>query len=242
MGSVLGDTYEAYKANLRLVLLFSIPFVIAFLIPLLAPLPSFTSLWAIFIRSASMFTNMSFITLAVIFAALFFSLLFMSFAFVAINLIIKAKKTRLAVSKRVLLDIEKYISRVFVVLIIYTAILLAANIVGYAAGNAALLTGIAGFFLFIPIFYAPSAIVIDNKGILRAMKDSVLLVAKSPLYFIEWLLLSTVVISILDLIFVAILGIYAGYAVLFVVSLLALPYFVMFIAESYMRRFPILRH
>ena len=242
MGSVLADSYDTYAANLKLVLLFSIPFVIAFLIPLLAPLPSFTSLGAIFLRSASIFTNLNFVTVAVIFAAMFFSLLFISLAFVLINLIVKSRKTRLSISKRVLRDIEKYIGRVFLVLVIYTIALLLANVVGYALGSEALLTGIVGFFAFIPIFYAPSAIVIDNKGIVRSMSDSVRLVVKSPLYFIEWLFLATVVISAVDFVLVSILGVYAGYVVLFAISLLALPYFIIFISEAYMRRFPILRH
>ncbi len=242
MGSVFGDSYDTFAANLKLVLLFSIPFVIAFIIPLLAPLPSFTSLGAIFLRSASIFTNLNFVTIAVIFAAMFFSLLFISLAFVLINLIVKAKKTRLSVSRRVLIDIEKYIGRVFIVLVIYTLALLIANAAGYALGNEALLTGIVGFLFFIPVIYAPSAIVIDNKGILRSMKDSALLVAKSPVYFVEWLLLATIVISVIDFVLVSLLGVYAGYVVLLVVSLLVLPYFIIFIAEAYMRRFPILRH
>ncbi len=242
MANVVSDSYEAYSSNMKLVLFFSIPLVIAFLIPLLAPLPTFTSSGAIFIRSASIFTNLNFGTIAVIIAAAFFSLLFISFAFVAISLIVKARKTRLAISKRVLLDIEKYIGRVFLVLIAYTIILLIANIIGYVTGYEALLTGIVGFFGFIPIFYAPSAIVIDNTGILRSIKNSVRLVVKSPIYFVEWLVLSTVIISLIDLVLVGVLGVYAGYAVLFVVSLFVLPYFIIFQAEAYMRRFPILRH
>ncbi len=242
MANIIVESWETFALNVKLVLLFSIPFVIAFLIPLLAPLPSFTSLGAIFLRSASIFTNLNFTTVAVIFAAMFFSLLFISLAFVLINLIVKAKKTRLSISKRVLLDIEKYIGRVFLVLVIYTIALLIANIAGYLIGAQALLTGLVGFFAFIPIFYAPNAIVIDGRGVLHAMSDSIRLVAKKPTYFVIWLLLATVAISVIDFIFVSILGVYAGYAVLLVVSLLALPYFIIFIAEAYMRRFPILRH
>ncbi|MCL5008437.1 MAG: hypothetical protein M1156_00915 [Candidatus Marsarchaeota archaeon] len=242
MGNVFSDSWETYSSNTKFVLIFSIPFVISFIIPLFAPLPSFTSLGAIFVRSASIFTNLNFTTVAVIIAAMFFSLLFISFAFVAISLVVKARKTRLAISKRVLQDIEKYIGKVFVVLIMYTIVLLAANIIGYIIGAQTLLTDIVGFFGFIPVFYAPSAIVIDNRSIVRSLKDSVRLVIKSPAYFIGWLLLATVVISVIDFVFVSLLGVYAGYAVLLVVSLFVLPYFVIFLAEAYMRRFPILKH
>ncbi len=242
MGNVLSDSWEAYRTNRNLVLLFSIPFVIAFFIPLLATFPTYVSSGAIFIRSASIFTDLNFATVAVIIAALFFSLLFMSFAFVAISLVVKSKKTSVAVSKRVLLEIEKYIGKVFVVLVLYTALLLIANVVGYIFGIQALLTSLAGFFGFLFIFYAPSAIVVDNKGILRSMKNSLLLVVKSPLYFIQWLVLITVIISVLDAILIGLTGFYASYILLLIISLIVLPYFVIFQAEAYMRRFALLRH
>ncbi len=242
MGSVLSDTSETYRENLKLVLLFSVPFVIAFLIPLLAPFPTYISSGAIFIRSASIFTNLDFFTVAVILVALIFSLLFISFAYVAISLIVKSRKTRLAISQRVLHDIEKYIGKVFTVLLIYTLILMAANVIGYMLNIQTFLTDLVGFFGFLFIFYAPSAIVVDNVGVLRSMKNSIRLVFHSPQYFVIWLVLVTLAISVIDLVFVSILGIWATYIVLLIVSLLVLPYFVIFQAESYMRRFAILKH
>ncbi len=243
MGNILGDTYETFVENRNLALLFSIPFVIAFAIPLLAPLPTYVSMGGIFLRTASIFTNLNFIGLAVIIVAFFFSLLFISFAFVAISMIVKSRKTKLKIGQRAIQGIEKYIGKVFVLFILYAVILTIANVAGYYLGIQALLTGIVGFFGFMPFFYAPSAIVVDDQRVWRSMKNSVKLVAREPQYFVMWFVLITVILSIISAVFIAIAGTFlARYIILILSSLFVLPYFVIFQAEAYMKRFAILRH
>lgn len=243
MANILSDVFETYKNNMKFVVFFSIPFVIAFLIPLFAPLPTYISAGGIFIRSSSVVNNINFINIAVILIAIFFSLLFISFAFVAISLIVKSRKTKSKISKRVMQDIERYISKVFILLLIYTFVLVIVNVLGYIYGNMGILTDIVGFFGFIPLFYAPSAIVVDNKSIGRAVKDSIKLVVGNPSYFILWFILIGVIISVIDFVIIALFGAYLSmYITLVLVSLFVLPYFVIFQAEAYMRRFAILRH
>jgi hypothetical protein len=243
MGNLIKDALETYGANLKLVLLFSIPFVIAFLIPLIAPLPTYISAGAIFLRSASIFYNLSISGIAVIIASLFFSLLFLSFAFVAISLIVKARRTYMRVPSKALKEIEKHISRVFILLLAYTLVLLAANMIGYYLGFQALLTDITGFFGMLLIFYAPSAIVVGEKRVITAVSDSIRLMAEKPQYFVQWLFLSLLIISAVDLAIIFVAGTpWSMYLVLIVNSLLIAPYFVIFTAEAYMRKFPILRH
>lgn len=243
MPSVIEDTYETYSSNMKLVLLFSIPFIIAFVIPLFAPLPTYISIGGIFLRTASIFTNLNFLGLAVIIVAFFFSLLFISFAFVAISLIVKSRRTRMKIGQRAIKGIEKYIGRVFLVFIIYAIVLSIANIAGYFLGIESLLTGIVGFLGFIPFFYAPSAIVVDDQKVWRAMKNSVKLVAREPQYFILWFVLISIILSIVSVVFIALTGtLWSRYIILILSSLFILPYFVIFQAEAYMKRFPILRH
>ncbi|MDE1762330.1 MAG: hypothetical protein KGH59_04165 [Candidatus Micrarchaeota archaeon] len=242
MASVLHDTWETYTKNLGLILLFSIPFIIAFLIPLLAPLPTFLTAGGIFLRSASIFVNLNILSVAVIIISLFVSLLFLSFAFVAISLIVKATRTHTRTGKSVLKDIEKYIAKVFVVWLIFQFLLIVINIVGYLLNIEALLTAVGGFIIFSLIFYAPSAIVVDNKRIPRAIIDSARLVVREPQYFLMWLGMITVILSVIDFLAIGITGTLASrYIVLIISSLFVLPYFVIFMAEAYMKRFPILK-
>lgn len=245
MAGVIRESWNVYRERIGLAVIFSIPFVIAFAIPLLAPLPTYISAGAIFLRSASIFANgnIDIVSLAVITASTIFSLLFLSFAFVLISLLVKSKRTHSSVGKRVFEDLEKYIWKVFSVLLVCTLILIATSMVGYAIGISTLLTAVVGFVLFLVIFYAPSAIVVDNKKVSRAVADSFRLVLHEPQYFIIWLFLVTVVVSAVDAACVAAFGTFwSRYVALVLNSLLVVPYFVIFQAEAYMDRFRLLRH
>jgi hypothetical protein len=243
MPSIVYDSLETYAENIKLVLLFSIPFVIAFAIPLLAPVPTYITMGSTFLRTASTFVNINMFDLAVIVVSVFFSLLFLSLAFVAISFIVKAKRTYGKITRAMIESIEKYTGKVFLIFIIYSAILIIVNIASYPTGYAGAITSIVGFVMFVFIFYAPSAIVIDNKKVFRAIKDSARLVFREPQYLIIWLLLGLIVLTVSDLFFIIVFGtVYSRYIMLVFSSLFLLPYFVIFQAEAYMKRFPILKH
>ncbi len=245
MSGVVSDSIEVYRENLRLVLIFSIPFLIAFAIPLFAPLPTYMSAGAIFLRSASIFSNgnINFVSLSVITIASIFSLLFLSFAFVLISLIVKARRTKSKISRRAFQNIEVYIGRVFVMLLAYAILIMLVNVFGYSVHMPAAITAVVGFVAGTVLFYAPSATVVDDKRIGRAVKDSIKLVVHEPQYFIAWLVLLTLSVSVIDFVCVFLLGTpFASYAVLIINSLFILPYFVIFQAEAYMSRFRLLRH
>ncbi|MDE1873651.1 MAG: hypothetical protein KGI04_00840 [Candidatus Micrarchaeota archaeon] len=243
MASLIEDAWETYAKNIRLVLLFSIPFIIAFLIPALVPVPTYISSGAIFLRTASIFLNLNPAALAIIVISLFISLLFLSFAFVAISLIVKAERTFTKHPAAVLRGVEQYTGRVFIVLLVYALILLGVNVLGYFLNLQGLLTAIVGFFLFMAIFYAPTAIVIDNKRIGTALNQSLELVAKQPGYFIMWVVVLVFVVGVVDFAVIHATGtLLSSYIMLVLNSLLILPYFVIFQAEAYMKRFSILKH
>jgi hypothetical protein len=243
MVNIIVDSWETYREHIGLVLLFSIPFIIAFLIPLLAPLPTYVADGAIFLRSASVFLNFSAVGLGVIIVSLLLSLLFLSFAFVAICLIVKAKRTHTKVASSVIRDLEKYTGRVFAVLLIYAVVLTAVEISSYYVGLQGIATPIVGFFLFVAMFYAPAAVVLENKKVFAAIRQSARLVAKEPQYFALWVVLILLVITVLDFAVIALTGtLLSRYVLLVINSLFVLPYFVIYQAEAYMRRFSILKH
>ncbi|MGI0141305.1 MAG: hypothetical protein ACREBF_01490 [Candidatus Micrarchaeales archaeon] len=243
MASIMEDSFETYAQNLKFILLFSIPFIISFLIPVLAPLPTYVTIGGIFLRSASLFINMNILSLVAIVVPVFVSLLFLSFALVAISLIVKAGRTHTRTGRSVLQGIEGYTAKVFVLLLAFQLLLIIVNIVGYYLGISGILTAIVGFVVFMLIFYAPSAMVIDNKKMIRAIKDSAKLVIHQPQYFIGGVFLLLILLGVVDTVVIGIGGTFlSGYIVLLVSSLFILPYFVIFQAEAYMKRFPIIRN
>ena len=155
---------------------------------------------------------------------------------------IEYMRTHTKIATSAIKGIEKYIGKVLAILLAYAIALAVANVIGYYIGMEALVTGVVGFIGFMLIFYAPSAVVIDDKRIGRSVKDSLKLIRREPQYFLLWLLLLVAVVTILDFVFIEAAGIWGSYIMLLVNSLFVLPYFVILMSESYMKRFPILKH
>jgi hypothetical protein len=131
-----------------------------------------------------------------------------------------------------------------VMLLAAAGALTAIDVLSYFFGLQGIATPIAGFAIFTVLFYAPTAIVVENKRVGPAIAQSARLVAKEPGYYIAWLALVILVISVLD---VALMMLPFGtflsrYGLLVVNSVFVLPYFVIYQAEAYMRRFPLLKH
>ncbi len=242
MTNVLQYTAEAYLSHLPLLLLFSISFIIAFLIPVFAPLPTYNDMGGIFLRTASIFVNLTPLTSAVIVFSALFSLLFLSFAIVAITTMVKHKRTVVKIGHAVMEGLEKHTARVFMVLLLYTAILALMSILEYSFGITQLLGAIVGIALSPFFFYAPMSIVIDEKGMWRAMESSFLFFFKRFDYVLLWLALAIVILSVFDVIFIAVSGsLISRYALLIVDSLFVLPFLVMLQSECYLKRFALLK-
>ena len=242
MTNVLEYTAEAYAKHISTILLFSIAFVIALLIPAFAPLPTYADIGAVFIRTSSIFINLTAISVAVIIASMLFSLLFLSFAIVSINLIVKHSRTHSKIRKEVIDGIEKHISRVFIVLLLYTALIAAASLIGYTFGAAGIFAAAAGLVFSPLFFYAPSSIVIDEKGIVRAIAASASFFFKRFDYFLLWLFIGLAAITAFDFIFITISGtMISRYAMLVFDSLFVLPFLAMQQSECYMKRFALLK-
>ena len=239
---VLNYAIETYRANLKLILLFSISFVIAFLIPAFASFPTYVDAGSIFLRTASVFLNLNIFNTAIIFAAVFFSLLFLSFAMVAINVIVKHSRTHTRITREVLGGIEKYTAKVFAVLLMATVIVVLANVLTYGNSYSALITAIVGLAITPFVFYAPASIVIDERRIGQAIDSSLSFFFKRFDYFLMWLVLAIVLITVFDFIFILIGGTVASrYLMLVFNSLFIIPFLVLLQSELYMSRFKLLK-
>ncbi len=242
MTNVLEYALETYFGKLGIILLFSISFIIAILIPIFAAFPTYNDVGAIFVRTSSVFVNLDALNSAIIIASTLFSLLFLSFAIVAINVIVKHSRTHVRVSKEVINGIERYTGRVFAVLLLYTFIVALANLLSHSSASSGVITAIVGL-AFIPLFfYAPSSIVIDDKGLRHAMTASVRYFVKRFDYFLLWLLIAIVVITFFDFLFITLSGTAASrYAMLVFDSLFILPFLVVLQSQMYMKRFALLK-
>lgn len=242
MLNILKHTINTYFANIYLILLSSISFIIAFIIPILTPFPTYNDIGAVLLRTASIYVNLNPFNTAIIVISTLFSLLFLSFAMVAINIVVKHSRTQTKISAAVINGIEKYTAKVFVILLIATVIIILVNILTFNTGYSGAITAIVALIITPFVFYAPASIVIDENKLVRSMQASVKFFSKRLDYFLVWLVIAIVLITLFDAIFIAASGTaISRYAMLVFSSLFILPFLVLLQGELYMSRFKLLK-
>lgn len=242
MVNVMVRAVHEYTNHLQLILLFSFSVLIALLIPVFASLPAYNSIGAIFLRNANLSLNMQPLGVVVIIVSTLISLLFLSFAIVAINIIVKHSRTHTKITKEVIMGLERYTGRVFGILLLFTVVCAALTVFSYVYGFPIWISYIVVLVLTPFFFYAPSSIVIDETRASNAMKKSFDFVAKRFDYFVLWLAVAVVLLTVLDFIFIAIGGpMFAGYISLIFDSFFVLPFLITLQSESYIKRFGLLR-
>lgn len=241
MLSVLAQALKSYADNLRLISFFSIPFLIAFPVSLL--LPSFVTVGATLLRFGSLPNDISALETALIVAFIAVSLLLMSFAIVAINTVIKSQKTQVLIRRRTLEEIEYHTFRVFWLLVFSLLLSLFANMLLYDYGLSKTLGMLVNFAIWLPIVYAPAAVVIDDLQPVRAMQASIGAIRTKPVHFVFWLALGALMLTAIDLLGIAIgsvLPVAGRYAALVLNALLVLPFLVVLQTQIYISKYTIL--
>lgn len=240
---VLKYTANAYLKNVKMVSFFSLPFLLAVLIPLLAPTPTYVALGGTFLRTGSMYVDLTGLDIAVIVVSFLVSLFLVSFAIVAINLLIKSQRTFTNIRTEVLEGIEKYTLTVFWLYLTAFIIGLIAILIGYEYGVSTWLSPLVAFLVSLPLFYAPTAIVIDEQRPLVAMRTSLFMIARRAEMFVLWIVIGIAALSLVDIIFLLLHSYlpYARYLVLIANALLILPFLIMMQVQIYLTKYTILK-
>ena len=242
MLNVLRHAFNTYFANIYLILFSSISFILAFIIPVFAAFPTYNDAGAVFLRISSVYQNLNPFNTAVIVVSTLFSLLFLSFAIVAINIVVKHSRTQTKIRSEVIRGIERYTSRVFVILFIATIVIMLAEILSYGTGHSSIIAAVVALLITPFVFYAPSSIVIDDSKLYRSIGASLKFFTKRFDYFLLWLVIAIVLITLFDFIFIAVTGtLLSRYIMLIFSSLFILPFLVLLQGELYMSRFKLLK-
>ncbi len=233
---------EVYRGNFKLFLFFSIAFLIAFVIPLFASIPAYSDLGSIYLRSSSVYFGGGILGFIIIIVSSLFSLLFLSFAIVAINLIVKQQRTSVKLSSKMLKGIEVYTSRVFVLLLIFTFIIMGINLSLYGSGFDGIATAFAILVLSPLFIYTPSSIVIEDRKIINAIIAGSRFLFKKLNYFLIFLVFGIIILSVVGFVFDFIPNpVVSGYLQLIVDSLFVLPFLVLLLSEMYISKFAMLK-
>lgn len=238
--NILTYSFQAYTKNVKLISFFSIPALIALLIPLLVNTPVFAAMGGTFLRTGSI-PDMTASDLGVIIIVLIACLYLISFAIVNINLVIKSQRTGTSIKNEVIKGITGYTLNVFLLFLLGTLGLLIIQLLTFELGAQAWLSPILSLVVWLPLFYAPAALVIDDMRPFRAAQKSFSMVFSKLPYFLLWLGIAFVLLSLLDLVFLNVLAHKTGsLVVLLVNSLVLMPFLVVLQTQIYMSKYTIL--
>ena len=238
--NILSYAFKAYRENIKLISFFSIPALIAFLIPLLVNTPVFSAMGGTFLRTGSI-PDMTPAELGIVIVALLACLYLVSFAIVNINIVIKSQRTGTSIKNEVMKGITGYTLNVFMLFLLGTIALLIVQLLTFEMGTQGWLAPALSFIVWLPLFYAPAALVIDEMRPFRAAEKSFKMVFSKLPYFLLWLAISFVLLSALDLLFLNVLPHKVGsLAVLVINSLVLMPFLIVLQTQIYMSKYTIL--
>ena len=238
--NILSYSFKAYKDNIKLISFFSIPSLIAFLIPAVVNTPVFSALGGSFLRTGSI-PDMTGSDLGIVIIGVLMSLYLVSFAIVNINIVIKAQRTSTSIKKEVLKGITGYTLNVFSLFLLGTIALLIIQLVTFEMGAQKWLSPLLSLIVWLPLFYAPAGLVIDDLRPFRAAQKSVSMVISKFPYFLMWLAIAFLLLALFDGLSLALLPHKVGsLVVLLLNSLLLMPFLIVLQTQIHMSKYTIL--
>jgi hypothetical protein len=230
-----------YFRRLKLIFLFSIPFLLAFVLLLIVQAPTYQALGGLFNRTGSI-PELSILDIILIGIAYIVSVFIIADTITNVNLIIKAKRTRNFTSSEVVSAIRKYASRIFYIYTIMLLMIFVVQLLLYENPFKEWIYPLFTFILSFLLFFVAPAVVIDNEHTFSAVAKSIDMALKRPGFIVAWTLIGFVLLSLLkvfaDLILPASIS---PYAVLFVNSLFVLPFLIVLQTQMYMEKYPLAR-
>ncbi len=237
--NVLEHALKSYARNFPLIVFFSVPALLALLMPLLSPMPTYVAVGGTYLRTGSM-PELTGFDIALMAVSSLVSLFLISFAITAINVVVKSERTLTNITKQVILGLEKYVLNIFWIFLTAQLLFLIVALLAYDWQVQAWLNPLATLVASLFIIYAPAALVIDDMRPFRALQASYNHVVRNPAMFLIWIAVAVVSLSIVELLALAVLPhSMAQFAVLIVNSLIIFPFLVVLQAQCYMKKYPL---
>ncbi len=235
---IIQHTIQAYTKNINLVLIFSIPLLIAFLIPLFVQIPTFPAAGSMYLRTGSL-PDLNLYNIGLMLFSYLVSLYLISLAIVNINLIIKSERTSLNIKKEVLKRMGTSTLNVFLLYISFTLILFIIQLLTYRIGMQNILAPILSLLASLPFFYAPAALVIDDLSPEKAIKSSIQHIKRKWVDFIFFLIIGFILLSVMTSIILNFGGTQSLLGVI-LNSIIIVPFLVVMQTQIYISKYSLL--
>ena len=234
----LQDTISFIKEKYVLLLLFSIPFILAFLIPVFASTPTYLSMGAVFIRTGSI-PDVNYFDMAVTLFAYLISLFIIADTIVNINIIIKTRRTRTKITQEILGGMGKYAVNLFLIYVFLSLLIFTLQLLTYLLPAQSILFPILVFVVTMPFLFFPPAMVIDNLKVWKAIRSSLDMLFRRPMEVTAWLLIGFFFLVLSEIVLFILPYPFGPYFVLFFNSLVLLPFLIVFQTNIYMEKYPL---
>ncbi|MFH1520596.1 MAG: hypothetical protein ABID61_03055 [Candidatus Micrarchaeota archaeon] len=233
--------WEFYLKRLGIIITFSIPFILAFLIPTLVPAPTYLALGGVFLRTGS-FPDLTTFDIIITALAYALSLFIIADTIVNINIVVRSKRTLTTIKYEVLHALGTYGMRIFYIYTIAVLVLLIFQLLTYEHPIQSWLYPILSFLLSFLLFFVPPAVVIDGSDTPTAIRRSISMALSNVHFILVWAFTSLILISIVKLIGDLLFSSpFSGYFVLLINSLLVLPFLTILQTQMYMEKYPLAR-
>ncbi len=157
----LEHSIKLYREKMGFILLFSLPFLIALIIPSLVSGPTFISLGAVFLRTGSI-PEVDPVGVAVMLSAYLVSMFLIAESIVSITLLVKIRKTMTNPTTEVIKALRKYGVAIFLAYTFVAMLILIAQLLTFDLEIRTILLPLLMLLISAMVFFVPQARVIDN--------------------------------------------------------------------------------
>ncbi len=241
MKRVFEHAWKFYQNKFAIVVLFSIPLFVAFLVSWLVPAPSYLAAGSVLIRTGSL-PEMDLFSISITVISYILSILIVAYTLTNLNLLIKEKRTQVKTKTENIKSIAKYTLKIFILLVLLKVITLFLQLFTYGLDFQNILYPLLMGIFSIMFFFVPPAVVIDEKDTFNSLLTSIKFIIKKPVLVFLWIVFGIIAISITELILFFLFGsVFGGYLTMLVNCLFILPFLIILNIHMYMERYPLAR-
>ncbi len=235
---VFNYTWEFYSKNIGVLAIFSIPFIIAFIIALVVPTPTYLALGNLHVRTGSI-PDLSFLDIILTIFAYAISVFLVADVWTNINLLIRSKRTKVPTSTEIIGGMQEHALSIFFVFTIMVLFQFALHIVTYDSSLQFWLYPLLSFILSFFLFFVPPAVVIDHADSFTAIQLSINMAIRKWYLVLIWAFLGLGLMTIFKVVLDIVLKPYSEILLLLINSLLILPFLVILQTQMYMEKYPL---
>lgn len=241
LSRVFNYAVKFYLSRVKLVVLFSIPFLVSILLLSIVAAPTYTALGGVFLRTGSV-PDLSALDVLLTVIAYLVSVYIIADSIVNINLITLSKRTLSDVKSEIVGAMGSYALRIFYVFTIMILLFFLVQLLTYDSVHRSLLYPLFVFLVSFFTFFVPPAVVVDHSNTAEALSRSVSMALKKPVFIIIWGLLGFVAFAIVELFATALFSApFSSYFVILINSLFVLPFLIILQTQMYMEKYPLAR-